>query len=71
MKCFTMYVECVFSFKTMWSFHITVEGFETKQNSHSSASSSCYTEFTFEREMSSFPVVDNEVDFIPFNIHSN
>lgn len=29
------------------------------------------TEFTFERETSSFPVADNEVDFIQFNIHSN
>lgn len=28
-------------------------------------------EFTFERKMSSFPVVDYEVDFIQFNIHSN
>lgn len=51
----------------MWSFPITLEGFETKQDSHSSTS----IEFTFEREMSSFPVLDNEVDFIQFNIHSN
>lgn len=48
------------------------EGFETKQNSHSSTRSSSSTEFTFEREMSSFfPVPGNAVDFFQFNIHSN
>lgn len=62
-----MCVPYVFSLKTTCRFPITLEGFETKQNSHSSTS----TEFTFEREMSSFPVPDNEVDFIQFNIHSN
>lgn len=45
-------------------------GVETKHKSHSSVSRS-YNKFIFERKMSSFPIVDNEVDFIQFNIHSN
>lgn len=66
-----MYMRRILSLETVPSFPAAVGGFEGKQNSYSSTFSSCYTMFTFEREMSSFPVVDNEVDFIQFNIHSN
>ena len=52
-------------------FPTATEGFETKQNSHSSHSSSCYTVFTLERDMSSLLVVDNDVYFFQFNFHSS
>ena len=57
---------CIF-IENYAEFPIAVEDFETKQSSHSSTSGLVY--FWGEKCLL-FPAVNNEVDFIQFNIHS-